>query len=390
MTHPLVSEYARQGIFDYPGPRYESNFITDNETLFEIPDTTPEAIESIDAYLEEKGLPKLAERIPVIAYGANVSPGTMTSKFGKYPTEGTYASYEEMHTVPVLHGTIEESDVVWHGRPSQAGSYFAELYQGEATKDAHVKVAISFLTPEQVAVMHTTEGDTYGVSSMEVTLADGYTFEGIFYGARDASILLDEKGSPISVAGVTREGTDYSVMTPREALDYTISSDAVQEALNGRTVEEYIAEGPQLTLKEKKARQVVVQNALQKEKKTLPLRHGALDENDYGRANFISLPRGVEALKAHSDLLELMETSIARIRPNREERELREAAYRQKRPDATEREVRAAADPAERLRQLASNALTDPARARALARAVPAVSATRDDIMKQQERTINE
>lgn len=373
MTKPLVSEFLRQGTLDYPGRRYENNFITDNEKLFDIPSTTPEAFDAIEAYLEEKCLPSLSERIPVICYGANVSPGAMTSKFGKYPTEGTDVSYEEMHTVPVLYGSIKGSDVVWHGRPAQAGGYFAELYEGDTTKDTTVQVAVEFLTPEQLAVMHTTEGDTYGVSSTEVTLPDGYKVEGLFYGAREASILLDPAGEPISVAGVKREGSERSVMTPAQALDYTLSSDAVRERLGEKTTDEYLTEAGELPLKDKKALQVLVQRALQAEGKSVAINHPALTERNYGRTNFISLPRGVTSAKAHSNNLELMETSIARIRLPKEERERKIQERSIERPNSSLSAHRMAIDPAERLRELNTNALTDPNRAKALAKAVPGV-----------------
>lgn len=371
MAKPLVNEFLRQGTLDYPGRRYERNFITDNETLFDIPSATPEAFDAIEEYLKEKNLPPLSERIPVIAYGANVSPGAMTSKFSKYPIEGTNVSYEEMHTVPVVYGAIEGSDVVWHGRPAQAGGYFAELYQAEETKDTTVQVAVEFLTPEQLAVMHTTEGDTYGVSSTDVTLPDGYTIEGIFYGAREASVLLDAIGEPISVAGVQRAGSDRRVMTPTQAMGYTLSTDAVREKLGQITTDEYVAEVAELPLKDRKALQVLVQRALQLEGKSAPINHPSLKERNYGRTNFISLPRGVESAKAHSNRVELMEQSIARIRLPKEDRERKISERRTQRPNVAEKLHRVAVDPAERLRELNTNALTDPNRAKALAKAVP-------------------
>lgn len=390
MTQPLVADFLREGILDYPGRRYDKNFITNNEVLVDIPDSTPEAINAIEKYLEENNLPSLSERIPVVSYGANVSPGAMTSKFGKYSTEGTNATYQEMHTVPVLYGAIEGSDVVWHGRPGQGGGYFSELYEGDVTKDVQVQVAVGFLTPEQVAVMHTTEGTTYGVSSTEVTFSDGYKMEGIFYGAREASILLDSKGEPISVAGVQRSRAQFETMTPAQALGYTLSSTAVKEALGEKTVDDYVGEGKSMNLREKKARQAIVQSALEAEGKSMQIRHPALDSVDYGRANFISMPRGVQALKTHSDTVQLMEESIARIRPDKDELEKRLAQRRADYPHRTELSHRMATDPAETLRHFATQALSDPARKVALAEAVSAASNRQNDIIDQQERTLNE
>jgi hypothetical protein len=374
MTNPRVSDFLRQGIFDYPGRRYDKNFITDNEFLYDIPSTTPEAFDAVDKYLKDKDLPPLSERIPVIAYGMNVSPGAMTSKFGRYPIEGTDVGHEEIHTVPVLYGAIDGSDVVWHGRPGQSGGYFAELYESEATRDTTVEVAVEFLTPEQLAIMHTTEGDTYGVSSKEITLPDGYRIEGIFYGAREASMLLDDSGAPISVAGVRRQGSSREVMTPTQALDFTLDTSSVIDEIGNITRDEYLAKAAEKTLPEKKALQTLVQRALQSAGRSTFISHPALNDQSYGRTNFVSLPKGVEATRPHSDKLELMETSIQRIRLPKDKLAKEMIRRSEEKPLLSEKAHREALDPAEKLRKFNTNALKDPNRARALAKAVPGLT----------------
>ena len=145
----------------------------------------------------------------------------------------------------------------------------------------------------------------------------------------------------------------------------------VSLGLSHLPADEYVAEVAELPLKDRKALQVLVQRALQSEGKSAPINHPSLKERNYGRTNFISLPRGVESAKAHSNRVELMEQSIARIRLPKEDRERKISERRTQRPNVAEKLHRVAVDPAERLRELNTNALTDPNRAKALAKAVP-------------------
>lgn len=377
MTTKEITQFETADIYDYPGRRNESNLITDGKEVIDVAKNSTKALEEIDAYLREKGLPELKDRIPVIAYGANSNPFKLSTKFNKFPVSGTEVSESEMLTVPIVYGEISGSDVVWHGRPGQTGSYFAELYEGEETVETTVKVGVEFLTTEQLSIMHTTEGETYNVTVLkDVDLGDGNTVDALAYTAAESSILLDEQQRPISVAGIEREGATSEVMTPYEAVEYTLADAVVQAAIGEKTPEEYATEVAPMKLAEKKARQAAVQEALRVSGKSRSMRHEATDTQNYGRANFVSLPRGIHG-RTSDHSIELMETSLARIRPTNEELAGRVRVFDEKRPAASDTERTRATDPIELMRFQATRDLTDPKRAEALARRLPHVKVTR-------------
>lgn len=364
--------YKREGLMDYPGKRVEGGFITTGSEVIRIPDDGAEALEHIDRYLAAHNYPTIAERIPVVAYGANASPGSLATKFDKYSTDGTAMTADEMRTVPCIPAQLRGSDVVWHGRPGQGGGYFAELYHGPEVTDTDVEVVVEFLTPEQLAVLHTTEGETYGVATIEgVHLADDLPdIEAVAYLARDASVLLDANGEIVSVAGVKRSGAERPEWTVREALSYTLGMEAVQRSLGALTPEGYQAQLAGQPLSAKKAVQRDVHEALVDAGASRAMRHSLVDTQAVGRANFTSLPRGLQPAATHHEgpvPVELMEASIARIRPSAEAREARIQALRAAKPERSLAAIRQAVDPAERLRAQLAKELRDPARAEALA-----------------------
>jgi hypothetical protein len=375
----LASDFERRGVLDYPGRRNEVNFITDGKEVTDLSPDNAVALDQMDTYLKERNLPGLAERIPVLAYGANVSPGNLMTKFDKYDTEGTDTSKEAMKTVPNLYVTMENTDAVWHGAPGgYAGGYFAELYQGEEVEGTTMKAVVQFLTPEQLAVMHTTEGDSYGISVIQnIDLGNGDTIDAVSYVARKSNVLLDNDGKPIAVQGVERQNSDLEVMTPRDALAYTLGTEGVSHAIGAMSPEEYVESNKELTAKEKNARQSVVQSALESEGRSREMRHPTIDTNNYGRANFVSLPRGVErADRVDHRRIELLEQSLAGIRPDRAEFEKRMLARYEASPNRSEELNSMDVDPVLKLRNQATNELADPKRAEALARRLPHVKVT--------------
>lgn len=295
-----------------------------------------------------------------------VSP--FATKFTSYELEHTQVNEEEMLTVPCLYGHIEGSDVVWHGRPTQTGSYFSELYKGEETKDTKVQVVVQFLTTEQLAALHTTEGETYNITVLKnIDLGNGVEIDGVAYAAGESSILLDDQGRPISVKGVQRRDAQTDVKSAREALEYTLSNTAVKDAIGEYTPDSYALEGTGLPLSEKRRRQERVEQALEQSQKSRPMTHEASFDNNYGRANFISLPKGLHGTHAGPHQLELMEQSLARLRQPREITEERLRQRKIERPHESEGVARRKLDIVERLRYQAHRDLMDERRAEALA-----------------------
>ena len=365
-----VSSYERQGIFDYPGTRHDGNFITDGVEVIDIPQDPFRALEAADEYLRSHGLPLIEERIPVIAYGANANPAKMVEKFDSFYTDGIALTESALHTVPCMYATLPDTDVVWHGRPGQVGGYFAELYTGSETEGTEVSSLLTFLTEEQLALLHTTEGDTYSISVIkDVDLGGGLKIDAVAYVAGEASILInDETDAPISVAGVRRKShSENAVYTVRDALNYTLADQDVAALALAQTPDEYIETGRMLKLSEKKARQTQVQSILEANGKSRKMQHVASTNNNYGRANFVSLPRGFKGAAHESHDIELMEASLQAIRPTKEAIADRLARRKALKPNESETLQRRAVDPIEKLRFQATRSLSNPDRAKALA-----------------------
>lgn len=313
-----IDKFESSTPLNYPGQRHDGNFLlVDGEALNDVSQHPAEALAQFDELLAEKGLPLIADRIPVLAFGRNASPTGAASKIEKFGhgemTPG------DLGTVPMLRGALPAHDVVWHGRPGQVGNYFAELIDTPKAPDAHVEVWVQFLSTEQLAIIHTSEGLTYELSEIpHVDLGDGIVIDTVGYTAREASVALDENGRPISVAGIDRDGHDGESLTVREMLEKTLGSGAVELALGKRqTADEYITEGQGMKLKERKARQTVVDTALIEQSLKRPFRYEG-EGLRFGRADFTSLPRGITGEPSHQTLIPMMEQHIAAIRPSKE------------------------------------------------------------------------
>ncbi|MCL2280670.1 hypothetical protein FWC31_02185 [Candidatus Saccharibacteria bacterium] len=288
-----VSDFERQGPLDYPGKRPDTHYITDGEQVTLLNNDPALAIQEIEEYLRQHNLPGLDERIPVLAYGANASPGSLEDKFSRYDLSETGMPEQEIQTTPCIFAELTDHDVVWHGRPGQVGGYFAELYKGDEVRGTKVQVAIQFLTKEQMAIMHTTEGATYEFASIGAMDFGKHRFNQVVsYIAREASVLLDEQGKPISVDGIKREGSTLATYGVRQALEYTLQDENVKSALGQQlTADEYIAEGKGMKLAAKKNRQQEVQEALRLSGKTRDFQYKTASDDIFTTGGFSNLPK---------------------------------------------------------------------------------------------------
>lgn len=244
--------------FNYPGLNPNTSYILDGDEVI-ILDSQVDAIAAMDRILMEKHLQTIEDRVLLLSYGSNLNPGALRRKFTKF---GTPAQHKDLQVIPQIFVDLEGHDVVWHGRPGQKGSYFAELYKDEMTLDTVVRVGITALSEAQLLVMHTTEGSTYGLTQIS-TMQIGDRLKPVFaYVARDASILLDEDGCPIAVDGISRKQSNLQTMTAREAVQMTLKLPDVTRVIGEHTPEAYYDASDAMTLLEKQARQKVVQKAM--------------------------------------------------------------------------------------------------------------------------------
>jgi hypothetical protein len=307
-----------EALLSYPFIMPEGNFITDGEELTELPGRHTEYIEAAEIRLVSKGLPGMNQRIPVVGYGANANPVRFAEKMAAFATE---ASNELLQVTP-FEGVEVEGSVVWHGKQGQSGGIFAELYNGPLLPmGATTPCKVSWLTPEQLAVMHTTEGITYQLT--EVLAFAGEDKEPIAAYAYTAGIssLLIKDGEPVAVK---RPGeSTASGMTAPEALTYILDTVAGSESADlpkATTPQELVAEmtgKPNLTAN--KRAQAAVEAALQAKGASQLYAYSTAQESRIGRADF-NFVKGYHELHLLEEVVEPIrevvdETAAANIQP---------------------------------------------------------------------------
>ncbi len=92
-----------------------------------------------------RGAPPLDERIAVLAHGSNAAPETLARK---------YARFDEDVVIPVIKARLAHFDVVYATHFSGYGSIPSTL---AASGETVAEIAVNFLTPHQLALMHECE-----------------------------------------------------------------------------------------------------------------------------------------------------------------------------------------------------------------------------------------
>lgn len=277
----------------YPGIRPETSFLLDGREVYgasakNVGGKLEFAVESVDGssyplneYLHGKNVPVMEDRIPVLAYGANMCPASIYSKFDK-------VGRPDAHIVPTLYGHLQGYDVVWSGGPGVNGNFIANLYDGPETQDTTVTVGVNFLTKEQLLVMHATEL-AYDLTMVDVDI-DGVRVKACVYAGVDRILMRD--GHPVAVEGISAEpGTRHLASgTTRELVDWMIGLPEIQSELKGQgadtivSADDYVENTRQL---------VAVKGAKLARKKAI---HAALAES--GHSLTYKLPVEVSAMQS--------------------------------------------------------------------------------------------
>lgn len=337
---------------DYPGKRPNTSFMTDGETVTALSSEYTTFVKQADAMLEAQGLPLIEDRFPVLSYGANASPVRLAGK-----KMNQFGAQEQtlMQNVPHIVATVPDTLAIWHGRPGQNGSVFAELYKGEHAKGAQLHTHVAFLTAEQLGAIHATEGTTYSMVELPVWLGSGKQAPETTvaaYVALDSQIATTRDGSPILVAGLKNQGAKL----PRKTARLMVGS-MLREADVKRSVEDYVADGLSMKLAEKKARQADVGAKLAERGYSQKFAFTDMLSPDLiGRADFASLPGS-----KNKHLHQLPEMVLAKIRPSEEEMATKVDTLQKRYPTETEAQLRVRAakliDPARRVSSRAHDEL---------------------------------
>lgn len=166
------------------------------------------------------------ERIPVIALGSNRSPVQLKRKFGAIAGS----------VIPVERAWLDGYDVVFTAHVAGYGSVSAMLFPSPGTR---VEISLNWFAPEQLRVMHETEGlgDFYDYARVgppklvpEFSPCPPHTYA---YLCRRGA--LDVNGMPAAHAVIKAEGRVFPALTQLEAQHHVLAQYGV-----GGTVDEFI------------------------------------------------------------------------------------------------------------------------------------------------------
>lgn len=221
----------------YPGERPDQSYVigdgmvygievANREGSLDFTLTTPDG-ESvpIDTFLAEHGVPSMEERIPLLGFGANVSPNALANKFSKLGKSNMLGEPEDM-VVPTVYGTLAGHDIVWSGAPGIKGNFIAILYGGPEVQDTKVQVAVNFLTREQLLVMNASER-SYNLSTHTVEIA-GKKVRAYYYAGVDT--VYFENSHPVAIESIPAEGRNLTTSNTEKLMDSVVADPEIMQA----------------------------------------------------------------------------------------------------------------------------------------------------------------
>lgn len=151
-----------------------------------------------------------AGRTPVLAVGSNQSPEQLARKFAHMP---------KPVRVPVTRCWLEDFDVVYATHLSRYGAIPGNLHPAPGCR---VRLSVTWLDPDQLAVVHETEltGENYVYGRLEgvaATLTDGTPLDELHaYVSLNGALNVD--GRPRGLAAMRAENRPHPAILQPEAL----------------------------------------------------------------------------------------------------------------------------------------------------------------------------
>lgn len=173
----------------------------------------------LDAMLRVAGLAPIAERIPVLAYGANRNPHTLELKFAHhdYETDGNATM------VPVLAGTVSDVDVVAAGLSAQ-GCLYADL---TPSPDTTVQVHVALFDVDQARAIHESEG--VGRGGYDCARIPGFaldrtelTLEPLSYAGSRGVFVSPTTGEPLAFSAIDARARRFTALDQIAAMSHVI------------------------------------------------------------------------------------------------------------------------------------------------------------------------
>ena len=238
-----VWKAARQHPTVYPGDCPDHAYVIVGDDVHPLVFKTPGDLSSavaiikrrelpLDPLLDARGVPRLADRYPSLAYGANRNPGTLAIKMHHYAYEhGT----EEL-ILPVLKGTTRGADVVACGLSGQGYLYADLLPTPVGADDVAIEAWLPLLDLDQLRVMHDGENVREGLYSVAQFpfFVDGFRSEvrALGYAGNDAAFVSPALGQPLTYSTVQVSHRTFPSMTPAEMMAHVIDVGEVASTLS--------------------------------------------------------------------------------------------------------------------------------------------------------------
>jgi hypothetical protein len=244
---------ARKFPEHYPGECPEEDYLLWNRRVHLLDRNTSgelllrgEGSPDLDSLLGGLGLPGLADRVPVLAYGANRNPATLHLKlldYGYRPPNG------EDRCIPVLRSELHGADVAAAGLHGHGYLYGELLLNSEYTRGSVLRSRVCLLDEDQLRVLNESEEIRQGryhlawIPGVRL-LGSGRPTPALGYVADARTWVSPVFQAPIGFASVQASGRAYPSMTATEGLAHALDALGIRRevsALSGLADDEHLA-----------------------------------------------------------------------------------------------------------------------------------------------------
>lgn len=201
----LTDEHYQRAI-GYPWDRPRGSCLVTDEGVEDLSDMgARRRDELVSAYVDES-----ADRVPLLAYGANSSPARLALKLAHLP--------DGHHKALIIVGDLEDFDVGAAAQPPMWSSMPATLIPSPGTA---VRVAVLLLTPVQFTALWWTELSYRLGALRDITLTTDAAKEPInrvmLFSSRFGAYCVDD--APVAMAAVPARNRRSTALTQVEILD---------------------------------------------------------------------------------------------------------------------------------------------------------------------------
>ena len=161
------------------------------------------------------GRMSVAKRTPVLCIGSNQSPEQLARKF---PQSDGWD-----RPIPMLHGWLENHDIVYAAHFARYGALPATLARVKGTR---VSIFVAYLDDKQLVKMHVSEGlgQNYDFIKLRCDglILDDHPTPDQLHGYVSRKGVLAPDGAPVALEAIKAENRKLAVMNERDALNLAL------------------------------------------------------------------------------------------------------------------------------------------------------------------------